>query len=328
MSMPTSFEDQENLYDYLRQRGLGLRNPSPVLRLRQPPPMPETYRGMNTGYPYVMQAPEQNPDYAFVGNRDNFSGNWHRLGDPVTEDAVGKTTYGHIGEGQRFQPGHHNMNLPRESSLTEEQLRGELNGYNLPTNGERSSLFKRMINTKESDDIMQKLGNGERPSELEMADVINRHEPINLQEAGRLRGLRQGVNNPNIQHNVPNRSISQQVQKSNLNPMNWRSQNNPMRVDGTQVSNVEASALRDWGKSNLNSRMQSLGTAQNPMTLSSAQGVGEAAAENSMAAAAPGTLSRAMPMLSLALMAGSMVQNAQIGKAQEEQMKNNERMRT
>ena len=50
MSFPTSFEDEESLYDYLRPRGLTLKKPSPVLRLRQPPPMPETYRGMNTGY--------------------------------------------------------------------------------------------------------------------------------------------------------------------------------------------------------------------------------------------------------------------------------------
>ena len=327
MSMPTSFEEQEDLYDYLRQRGLGLRNPSPVLRLRQPPPMPETYRGMNTGYPYVMQAPEQNPDYAFVGNRDNFSGNWHRIGDPVTEDAVGKTTYGNIGQGQRFQASHHNMNLPREASLSEQELRNEMQGYNLPSEGDRTSLFKRMMNAKESPDVMQNLMERGSLSELEMADVINKHEPINLQEAARLRELRQDVNNPNMAPNAPNRSISQQAQQSNMNPMNWRSQNNPMRADGSQVSNVEANALRDWGQNNLSSRIQGVGTATNPMTINSAA-TGEAAAVESAAMGGAGMLSSAMPMLSLGLMAASMYQNSQARQEQEQKIAAYDRRRT
>ena len=352
MSMTTSVEDEESLYDYLRPRGLGLKKPSPFLRLRQPPPMPETYRGMNTGYPYVMQAPEQNPDYAFVGNRDNFSGNWHRLGDPVTEDAVGKTTYGHIGEGQRFQPAHHNMNLPRESSLTEEQLRGKLNEYNLPTNGDRSSLFKRMINTKESNDIMQKLGNGERPSELEMADVINRHEPNELERYREMQESTRPVNNPpkknlsgiDLQMHTLNeyeRQIQEAENIDRLNQIKTSYENDPIlkksviSKPSTQERLQEAHQLRqsrsgmdrgaipypataqDSRPFNANMGGLSQATSALPGAVSEGVSAGEGALAAEGAAGASSMSGMAWPLMNLGLMAYGMYSNSQANTENE-----------
>ena len=342
MSIPNSFEDEQSLYDYLSSRGLTLRKPNPVLKLRPhipKPAMPETYRGSKTNYPYVMQAPDNDPNFAFVGNRDTFEGNWHRIGDPITPENVGKTTYGTIGQDKTFGPQHHNVNLPRESNLTDEELQERLRNFNLPAEGDRSSLFKRLINAQESPELMQKIGNGEAPTELEMADIVNRHEPINLQQAARLRELRGNQRNPS-QINQPPQENSSWWQNSNLNPSSWRSQNNPMRLDGTQVSNAEANSLRQWGQQNLEnqannaSMLNRLGTGSNPMTVNnlgakSLASTGEAALGAEGAAAGGATFAaRAMPMISLALMAGSLLQNQRASQQMKQDQEQQKSMRT
>ena len=342
MSIPNSFEDEQSLYDYLSSRGLTLRKPNPVLRLRPylpKPAMPETYRGFNTKYPYVMQAPENNPNFAFVGNRDTFEGNWHRIGDLITPENVGKTTYGAIGQDKTFGSQHHNVNLPKESSLTNEELQNRLKEFNLPAEGDRSSLFKRLINAQESPELMQKIGNGEAPTELELADIVNRHEPITLQQAARLRELRKNQGNPPQLNQAPEEN-SNWWQQSNLNPSNWSSQNNPTRLDGTQVSNAEANSLRQWGQQNLEtqannaSMLNRLGTGSNPMTVNNlgAKGLastGEAALGAEGAAASGATFaSRAMPMMGLALMGGSLLQNSRANQQMKQDQEQQQSMRT
>lgn len=351
MSIPNSFENEQSLYDYLSSRGLTLRKPNPVLRLRPylpKPAMPETYRGFNTNYPYVMQAPEKDPNFAFVGNRDTFEGNWHRIGDPITPENVGKTTYGAIGQDKTFGPQHHNVNLPRESNLTDEELQDRLRNINLPAEGDRSSLFKRLINAQESPELMQKIGNGESLSELDMADIVNRHEPINLQQAARLRELRKNQANPPQVNQAPEEN-SNWWESSNLNPSNWRSQaNNPMRLDGTQISNAEANSLRQWGQQNLAnqannaSMLNRLGTGSNLMTINNisqasnlpktaalTEGSAGAALGAEGAAAGGATFAaRAMPMMSLALMAGSLLQNQRANQQMKQDQEQQQSMRT
>ena len=345
MSIPTSFDNEESLYNFLDKQGLFLRKPSPVLKLRPPipkPATPESYRGFNTNYPYVMQAPDNDPNFAFVGNRDSFEGNWHRIGDPITPENVGKTTYGSIGQDKTFGAQHHNVNLPKESSLTNEELQNRLKEFNLPSEGDRSSLFKRLINTQESPELMQKIGNGEAPTELELADIVNRHEPINLQQAARLRELR------NNQNNLPRENQAQENsnwwQNSNLNPTNWRSQNNPTRLEGTQVSNAEASSLRQWGEQNLQAQahnaslLSRLGTGSNPMTvnnlsattssLSNAGQAGNVATQGATAAGGGSLMSRAMPMVGLALLANSVIQNSRANSKRNEEAETEKRMET
>ena len=346
MSIPNSFEDESSLYDYLTKNGLTLRKPSPVLKLRpniSKPLMPESYRGAKTNYPYVMQAPENDPNFAFVGNRDTFEGNWHRIGDQITPENVGKTTYGSIGQDKVFGAQHHNVNLPKESNLTDEELQDRLRNFNLPSEGDRSSLFKRLINAQESPDIMQKIGNGEAPTELEMADIVNRHEPINLEQAARLRELRKNQGNP-PQVNQPPQESSSWWQNSNLNPSNWMSQNNPTRLDGTQVSNTEANSLRQWGEQNIANQtnnaslLNRLGTGSNPMTvnnmsaatsnLSNAGQTGSGAAQAATAAGGGSIMSRAMPMVGLALLANSVIQNSRANSQRNEAAEQEKRMET
>ena len=321
-----SFENEEALNAWLNRSGYSLRKPGPVLRLRQPvpkPQMPEFYRGYQTGYNYPIEAPATDPHHVFVGNRDNFTGDWYRIGDPIDPSKVGNTTYNAIGHEETFQPSHHNFNIGHESHLSEEELRHNLEQLNLPTEGDRTSLFKRMINVKESPNLMDKLVQGEKPSELELADIVNRHEPINLQQAARLRSLR----NPQSQ---PLNATQNRWQNSRLNPTNWLPQNNPRRVDGSELSNAEANSLRAWGSQNIANQRQNLsainglGTGSNPMTIS--QMPGSSSAEANLAKTATpetsmpmGTFSgRAMPMISLALLANSFLQNSQAKQEQEQ----------
>ena len=344
MSIPNSFESEESLYDFLDKQGLFLKKPSPVLKLRPyvpKPAMPESYRGFNTKYPYVIQAPENDPNFAFVGNRDTFEGNWHRIGDPITPENVGKTTYGAIGQDKVFGAQHHNVNLPRESNLTDDELQDRLRNFNLPADGDRPSLFKRLINAQESPELMQKIGNGEAPTELDLADIVNRHEPINLQQAARLRELRKNQGNPSQANQA--QENSNWWQNSNLNPTNWRSQTNPLRLDGTQVSNAEANSLRQWGEQNLanqannTSLLNRLGTGSNPMTVnnlpattSSLSNAGQAGniAQGATAAGGGSLMSRAMPMVGLALLANSVIQNSRANSKRNEEAETEKRMET
>lgn len=339
--LESSFQNLPSLIEELNKRGMSLRQPNPVLKLRPyypKPSTPEMYTGSTTKYPYVIQAPEADPNYVWVGNRDDFTGNWHRIGDPITENLVGHTTYSAIGQDKTFQPQHHNVNLPVESSLSQEQLQNKLRNFNLPHEGDRTTLFKRMINAQESPDLMRKLQEGQQPNELELAEIVNKHEPINLQQAGRLRELRQ--NQGNIPQ-VPQENVSW-WQNSNLNPSNWRPQNNPMRLDGTQVSNAEANSLRQWGQQNIANQasnigaLNQIGTGSNPMTINNMPGaLSTAAKTGATEAAATGTVggaagfaSRAMPMISLALLANSFMQNASANKQQQQELENQQRMRT
>jgi len=325
-----SFDNPEAFNEWLDQSGYFLKKPNPVLKLR--PPMPETYRGFQTKYPYVIQAPEKNPNYVWVGNRDDFTGNWHPVGEKITPEKVGHTTYHRIGQDQVFGPQHHNINLPGESSLSQEQLQEKLRGLNLPSEGDRTSLFKRIINAQESPDLMKKLYEGGSPTELELGDIVNRHEPINLEQANRLRELRRGGENLPEQPQANN-----WWQQSNLNPSNWRSSGNPVyRTDGTQLSNAEANNLRAWGEQNLANRAQNLqgvsrlGTGSNPMTVNNMgrQMASSAGAMETGSMGAGTFASRAMPMISLALLANSFLQNSQARKEQNWEEQTQRRMMT
>jgi hypothetical protein len=333
------FASEGEFYDWLDQNRMSLRRPDPVLNLPvKPPPMPETYRGRRTGHNYPVFAPPANENFVFVGNRDDFSGNWYRKGDKIDPTKVGRTTFGHFGQDGVFGDQHHNKNLPAETFLSREDLQQKLQSYNLPFEGERSDLFKRFINVQEGG-LIPKIADGEPLTEVEIADIVNRHEPINLQQAARLRELRGNQRNPS-QINQPPQENSSWWQNSNLNPSSWRSQNNPMRLDGTQVSNAEANSLRQWGQQNLEnqannaSMLNRLGTGSNPMTVNnlgakSLASTGEAALGAEGAAAGGATFAaRAMPMISLALMAGSLLQNQRASQQMKQDQEQQKSMRT
>lgn len=289
---------------------------------RAPEPVP-FYMGYRTGYRYPMSAPESDPNYVFVGNRDNFSGGWYPIGEPMTPEAVGASTYSSIQNDRVFGPQHHNINLSPQTRMNEEQLSQQLEGYGIQGEGNRENLFKQYINIAESPDLQGKLAQGESPAtEEELRNIINRHHLSPLQEAEVSRRERRGVMAPH--QNPSNQSWWQQ---SRINPRNWRSpeQTNPMRVEGTPVSNVEAQGIRQWGEQNL---MQQLPQPnQNMMPLSqlapqTAQGaggqIGGAAAAGGMSRAAT-FASRALPMVNLALLAGSIMQASKQNRMQQQE---------
>lgn len=319
MSIPVDYDFFDEEYPLLREQMEDL-----------PPPIPETYRGPHTGYRYTVQNPQPNPNYVWVGNRDTFSGNWHKIGDPITPEAVGPTTYGYISDDQVFGPQHHNIASAAESGLSQEQLQEKLRNLNIPAEGERSELFKRLINVKESPELVRRLASGGRPTELDLADEIYRHQPTTLEQAAHLRNLRGNVAAPGLEAAAqPSRSLF-----SRLNPYNWRSQSNPISAGGVPISNVEATGARQWGAQNLANRAAAiesasrLGTGARPMGLSNipggqanalaGAGAGAAAAGSSgMFGSAAGFASRALPIINLVMLAGMLAK--QMGKNKEEQ---------
>lgn len=321
------FSSEGELYDWLDRNRMSLRRPDTVLNLPvKPPAMPETYRGM-TGYNYPVFAPPANENFVFVGNRDNMSGNWYRKGDKIDPAKVGRTTFGHFGQDGVFGDQHHNKNLPKEAFLSREDLQQKLQSYNLPSEGERSDLFKRIINTQESD-LMPKIADGEPLTEVEINDIVNRHKPVDLARAAELREMRKGATNQ------PQQPFNQRLAQSNANPKNWMpSNNNPMRLDGSQVSNTEAANLRQWGNQNIANMQEAQAAAQRIGSVANPSGLGSIAeaapaAEAGIAAQSPNFLARSMPLISLGLMANSLYAQSKANRENKEAMEQREAMRT
>lgn len=186
---PGTFANHEEFQAWLRRNNLQFR---PILRLRPPPPprppMPErmTFRGVQ----HPISVPEADPNYAWVTNRDSLEGNWHRLNTPITEEAVGPTTFRQIGDAGVFKPEHHGINVAGETRMSDDQLRQNLQNWNLPTEGDRSELFARNMRVKHHPTFMRNFAEGRAPNEAEVSDIVNPNQQISLGEANRLRELR------------------------------------------------------------------------------------------------------------------------------------------
>ena len=174
----------------------------PVLRLRPPPPPMVRVRGMN----FPISVPEPNPNYVWVTNRDSLEGSWQPINSPITEDQVGRTVFNQIGQDQTFQPKHHGINAPAESSMSDDQLRDRLNEWNLPSQGDRQQLFERNLRVKHHPTFMQNFARGAQPNEAEVADIMGGNQQMSLREAARMRGLRSRAG---YYQNVPPPPVSQ-----------------------------------------------------------------------------------------------------------------------
>lgn len=329
------WKNRQDFDQWMESKNLRLQNPSPVLRLEpKMPPLPRTYRG------YEIEPAKPDPFHVWVGDRDKvgtnkIEGAWRRIGTPIKEEDVGRTTFGQIGEDKVYQPRHHNVNIAKPAHLSDDELRAELSELNLPTDGSRYDLYKRHINTATSE-LKGRLVDGHQPTNEELINIVNRdHDAVGqLQQANELRQERMGV-----QPSQQNPGLRQRWQQSNLNPTNWSSQaNNPMRADGTQVSNAEANSLRQWGQQNLEnqannaSMLNRLGTGSNPMTVNNLPGASagtaiEGAAAPAATSGAAGMLGRAMPVISLALLANSFLQNSRANIQQKEDAESQQNMR-
>ena len=187
-----TFPSEEEFHNWRRRNNLGFR---PVLRLRPPPPLPPPRPQMPPrmtfgGAQFPVSVPEADPNHVWVTNRDSLEGNWHRINTPITEQAVGPTTFRQIGEDQTFQPQHHGINVAAESRMSDDQLRQNLENWNLPTEGNRDELFSRNMRVKHHPTFMRNFAEGRAANEAEVSDIVNPHQPIDLREAARLRGLR------------------------------------------------------------------------------------------------------------------------------------------
>ncbi|MDP6704418.1 MAG: hypothetical protein QF775_02950 [archaeon] len=143
------------------------------------------------GGQFPVSVPEADPNYVWATNRDTLAGNWYPINSPITEGAVGRSTFGGLGEDPRFLPEHHGMNISAESRMSDEQLRQNLQNWNLPAEGNREELFARNMRVKHHPTFMRNFAEGRAPNEAEIADIANPNAPIGLREANRLRNLRQ-----------------------------------------------------------------------------------------------------------------------------------------
>ena len=314
--------------DYEEEGLLPKHDPISSLEPKMPAP-PRTYRG------FEVEPVNPDPFHVWIGDRDMNRGAWRRIGTPINEQDVGRTTFGQIGGDQVYQPQHHNVNIAQPAWLSNDQLKEKLSELNLPSDGNRYDLYKRHINTSNSD-LKGRLADGYQPSNEEFMNIVNRDHDVmdQLQQANQIRQEKTG-----IQPSQQNLGLQQRWQQSNLNPSNWRFQNNPIRLDGTQVSTNEANSLRQWGEKNVASKV---GTGSNPMTINNMSQASNlpktaALAEGSAGAAlgAEGTAaggatfaSRAMPMMGLALMAGSLIQNSRANQQMKQAQEQQKSMRT
>lgn len=296
--------------DYNRRlrRKAGL--PAEEINLQpQPPPLPATYRAPMTGYDYVIEAPQPNPNFVLVGNRDNFKPTWQRLGDELNPDQIGRTSYNSLYNGPNgpvltYQPDHHNRFLPQESSMSQADLVAKLNEYNLPTTGDRSALFRRLINLKEMPDMMTKFQSGEPWAPEDITSIEN--PPRNLPELAQLRAAR------------------------------------PPAQPAPPVANNPASGLssQEWVQRNLANRARDIellnqpGGRNNPMTvnnmnrLAAAEGAAPAVAPAAAAVPEVSFASRALPMVNMALLVSALMQNANAQKRARQQEERSKQMRT
>ena len=183
---PGTFDNLEEFHAWRRRNNLGFR---PVLRLRAPKPaMPE--RMSFGGVQHPISVPEASQGHVWVTNRDSLEGNWHRVNSPITEEAVGPTTFRQIGDAGVFKPEHHGINVAGETRMSDDQLRQNLENWNLPTEGDRSELFARNMRVKHHPTFMRNFAEGRGNNEAEVSDVMDPNRPMDLREAGRLRELR------------------------------------------------------------------------------------------------------------------------------------------
>jgi len=141
-------------------RFIKMRRAKKIVNTGPPTPSMVNVRGLN----YYTSVPPTNPKYAWVGNRDTNFDRWHRIGDPIREENVGPTTFGAIQQSNlnkdQFSSEHHGFNVSAEAAMPDDALRGRLSSWGLPTEGDRNTLFERVVrgNTLSDVDLRTKLG--------------------------------------------------------------------------------------------------------------------------------------------------------------------------
>lgn len=251
---------------------------------QSPPPVPFV-KGPRTDYPYYYNVPKRPVnDHVFVGNRENFQGNWYPIGSQIDEKAVGPKTYSEIGKDGTFSPQHHKNHigiLPSEQGLKE-----KLSKWGAQTTGNDDLLRQRYAALMESDlDKMRSNANRlmegralDPISDEEITQSIAGHRPLDMERATQERLQRMGGS-------VPQQPV--QLEPSRLIGRGT----NPMTISNMPGA---AGAARETGLAG---------------ALSEGEG---AAATGSMGAMGGASMfaSRAMPILGLALMGAQLLQGS------------------
>lgn len=150
---------QMERFDRFREmrRAKNMANPTP------PSPSMVNVSGSN----YYPSVPPPDPKYVWVGDRDTYKDRWHRIGDPIREKDVGRTTFNELGKSglgkDRFAPEHHGFNVSQEAAMSDDTLKGRLSSWGLPPTGNRNTLFKNVVRGNTSNpELRLKLGMLER----------------------------------------------------------------------------------------------------------------------------------------------------------------------
>lgn len=159
-----------------------------------PPPKPQmiTYPLADREATYPIEIPKD-PNWVWVSHRDH-PGQWRRIGSPIKEEEVGSTYFREANRPQTYQPIHSGLNAGQESFMTDDELRGILKKWNLPTEGDRYSIFDRVVRVKTNPTVMEKVATGNAPlTEQERQYVLggDRYpKSANLLQAEREQGIR------------------------------------------------------------------------------------------------------------------------------------------
>ena len=142
------FEDDEKNQDVLKIQSFCRR------LIAEKPEIPDCYEGAITHYKYPISAPERDDKFVCVGNRNDFSVGWYRIGAKIDKysEVLGSSTTNLFAdrEPKVFQADDHNTNLPDLSLASTEELKVQLRLFGLSEEGDRVDLFKRLVDAKES----------------------------------------------------------------------------------------------------------------------------------------------------------------------------------
>ena len=167
---PTEVQDPESIAREEEEARIAMERLDSFIKMKRAkkivntgPPNPSMVNV--SGLNYYTSVPPSNPKYAWVGNRDTNFDRWHRIGDPIREEDVGPTTFRAIQQSSlnnkdKFSPEHHGFNVSAEAAMSDDALKGRLSSWGLPTEGDRNTLFERVVrgNTLSDVDLRTKLG--------------------------------------------------------------------------------------------------------------------------------------------------------------------------
>lgn len=254
--------------------------------LPPPPPQPETVPGI---YDYIIDPPEPDPNYVFVGNRDDMTAKWYPKNFAIDRESLGPTTSNMLKNDFVFDASHHNKNI---ATFSDDQLEKEFENFGInPNLGSKKERLQNLIAQKEdpTGDSQQFAAN--RRNQL---DAIDEYQDL-MNSVDNIEGLQQ------IHSMYKNDPVFNLPIKNTLSPeekgLQGLKEANQARLSGQNVPQqpypdnwnpqTNTRANRAWGAQNIANREAEI--AQNEGRVS---GLGNVAREAQAVEALPGSASR------------------------------------